>query len=333
MGIKKWSDHSQRVLLLSLNFSQVVTRDDSQGQYWSWYRFPSSPSWSDAVCSHQMCRWSQTGEGELSRRWRFLPFRGTSRNWKNGLPVLHLGRNNLSTGAQAATTAKCTLDCFSGRPVCEAIGSNYSPPLTCLTWDTASTFGTPPVQKRCGQTGMNSRGWGLEHTMYVERLNKLGEKAQGASRHQYPYIKGAYGEDRARFSRSCTAEGQEAMVTSCSEGNLDQRHGKKISMLGEGVDSPPLEICKTCWRQLWAIWPNFEVRLPLSREWDYVASRSPFQPKIWYDAQYLGLYSFTSFAMVVTGKGRQRRQFSIITFQGEREIGVQLILGTTSPHL
>lgn len=63
--------------------------------------------------------------------------------------------------------------------------------------------------------------------MYVERLNKLGEEAQGASRHQYPYIKGAYGEDRARFSWSCTAEGQEAMVTSCSEGNLDQRHGKK----------------------------------------------------------------------------------------------------------
>lgn len=154
-------------------------------------------------------------------------------------------------------------------------------------WDSPST--------REMLANWNEFTWrGVGHTMYVERLNELGEEAQGASRHQYPYLKGAYREDRDGFSQRCTSDGQEAMVTSCSGGNPDQRHGKKTSTLGESVDSPSLEIYKTCWRQLWAIWPDVEVRLPLSRAWDYTASRRPFRPKIWYDAQYLGLYSCTT---------------------------------------
>lgn len=50
---------------------------------------------------------------------------------------------------------------------------------------------------------MNSRGQGLEHTMDVEKFNKLGEEAQGLLTVRVLTIRGAYAEDRVRFTQRC----------------------------------------------------------------------------------------------------------------------------------
>lgn len=44
--------------------------------------------------------------------------------------------------------------------------------------------------------------------MDVKRFNKLGDEAQGASHHQCSDMRGAYTEDRVRFSQRCRGEGK-----------------------------------------------------------------------------------------------------------------------------
>lgn len=158
MGIKERSDHSQRVLLMSLIFSEVVTRDVSQGSVLELILFPiftwlvgctvlsanlqTTPNWGGRAV--------KTLEGFAIQRDIQKLEEWAARNCTS--KVLHLGRNNLSTGVQAATTAKRTLDCSPESAVCKSIGSDYSPLVTCLAWDTMASFRTGTsllVQERC----------------------------------------------------------------------------------------------------------------------------------------------------------------------------------------
>lgn len=149
---------------------------------------------------------------------------------------------------------------FSWEHICEWAGRGYSPLLTCLAWDMVSSLGLQSSTREMRTNG-NEFTW-LETGAHNVR-GKTKETGSGDSGGFSPtsYTKGAYRGDGASFPQRYTAKGQDATLTRCSEGNPDERHGKKIFTLGESVGSPSLEICRTCWRQLRAIRPNFEASL------------------------------------------------------------------------
>lgn len=162
--------------------------------------------------------------------------------------VSHLGRNNLRTGARAATSAKRVPDCSpesasaSGLEVITPLYSPASPGIPCPVWDSPST--------REMLTNRNEFTWLGAGAHNVRGKTEDTGRGDSGGFSATSYIKGAYRGDRASFPQRYTAEGQDATITHCSEGNLDERHGKKIFTLGESVVSPSLEICRTCWRQL-----------------------------------------------------------------------------------
>lgn len=116
----------------------------------------------------------------------------------------------------------------------------------------------------------------VEHTMDVKRLNKLGDEAQGASHHSMFWHEGSLHWSQGKIFSQMQRRRKEAMVKSCSEGNLDQRHGKEVCTPVESVESLSLEICQTCWCYLWAIWSNLEGRVPLSSWLPEVPSKKKF---------------------------------------------------------
>lgn len=97
----------------------------------------------------------------------------------------------------------------------------------CCTWGSVSSFGKHPVQGRCWQTRTNSHGSGLEHIIHVERLNEVGEEAQAFSLPITPHEGSLQRRQGQIVFWRCTVEGQEAIVTNCSEGDPVQRQGKK----------------------------------------------------------------------------------------------------------
>lgn len=157
------------------------------------------------------------------------------------------------------------------------------------------------------------------------KTQQTGREGSGAS-HQCPGIRGAYTEDRERFSQRCR-EGKEQWLKVLMKEILIRDIGKKYA---HQQKSPyPWRFAKSA-GAIRAKWPN----LGGQSSFEQLASSRPFQTKIVYDALCLDLHSCTSIFLwwLPQEKAGKGARIPPLLFK-KREVRVQLRLGTTYPHL
>lgn len=144
-------------------------------------------------------------------------------------PILHLGRNNLRTGVQAA---KSTLvPCES--PVCKPSTQLLHLGYNVQFWN--------PLGTREMLTKWNELTWpGAGTHNGCGKIQQTGRGGSGAPHCQGPDNKGSLRRRQGKIYSEVQRR-KEAMVRRFNEGNLDQRYGKKKCIPAE--ISLSMEIC------------------------------------------------------------------------------------------